>query len=368
MIDEFIAEINAVRATLPKGEDVRKPIVVEQCLNRLTNTKHLSREPIVQCLIDDLRDFDSGSKLIRTKAHINEKRDRNICSLFSSSYFPTLGLDFLTYEPLQVNEQLAKRYPSMTTPVRIARMSTGFEAREVVAIFPENHLDGIQKQDDLIFYFIDKFVARHRRITRKLLENITVEDDFPVVHHVSDRQIEEAACHWVWLHEYYHRQGPLPVPKYLWMKSLKPLAGLEELRVDLSGMIACIEDSTLPRDLAELTWQFVLAERLLRYSVEGIPKPNYDAVGSQVLFNFLLENGGIYLERGCIRLSATLPGAIKLFLMKIDEIERLILIQDPLEVQRLLLDFVNRYAGFDPATGDYSHVDYFSDVKRRLEV
>lgn len=304
----------------------------------------------------------------RTKAHINEKRDQTICSLFSSTYFPSLGLDLFTYQPLQVNEQLARRYPSTTMPVNIERMSTGFEARLVVALFPENHIDGTQHEDDLIFYFINKFVARHRKITKKILDDVTSENDFPLIRYASEQQIEEAACHWVWLHEYHHRQEPLPLPKNIWLKSLKPLAGLEELRADLSGMLTCMEDSTLPQELAELTWQFIFAERLLRYSVEGIPTPNYDAIGSQVLFNFLIENEGIYIERGYIRILKSLPEVIKLFISKINEIESMIFRVEPPEVQRLLLSFVNRYASFDLDTNRYSHGKFFSDIKSRLNV
>jgi hypothetical protein len=274
----------------------------------------------------------------------------------------------MAYRPLVVNEHLAKRYPSQTTPVTIERMSTGFEARVVVALFPENHIDGIQKAHDLIFYFIDKFIERHNRITKKMLAHVTSVEDFPILHHSTEQELEEAACHWVWLHEFFHRQGPMPIPDFLDLKSPKPLAGLEELRVDLSGMLVCHKADMLPPDLAARTWEFILAERLLRYSVEGIPRPNYDAVASQVLFNFLLEYGGIYLKGGRIRLSPDLHDVVAEFLRQVHDIEILIETEDPQYVQRTLISFANRYARYDVSIGDYRHIGFFSDVKRRLNV
>src|SRR5262249_13783486 len=145
-----------------------------------------------------------------------------------------------------------------------SRMTAGFESRVVVALFPENHIDGVQALDDLIFYFINKFVERHKRITRKMLDAVVAPEAFPLLRGASDEDIERASCWWVRLHEYHHRQGDMPIhiPEFLRAKSLKPLAGLEELRVDVSGMLACLHNDKLPAKDASLAFQFILAERL----------------------------------------------------------------------------------------------------------
>jgi hypothetical protein len=253
-------------------------------------------------------------------------------------------------------------------PVAIEHKSTGFDSRTVVALFPENHLDGSQRSEDLVFYFIDKFVERHLRITRKLLDDIVAPEAFPLVRSADEAGLEAASAWWVHLHEYHHRQGDMPIPEYLPAKKSKALAGLEELRTDVSSMLACLDDDRLDPRLSALTYQFVLAERLLRYSVEGRNKPNYDAVASQLLFTYLLETGGIAVADGRIRLLPELPAVLRAFLGEITTTERLIHTHPVDHVKARLLAFANRYTDFDPEAGDYRHIPFFAETKRRLGI
>jgi hypothetical protein len=366
VLDDVIAETNALRADLGPRSAFDDPAFLHALARRLQRTAHLRHQPIVQCFIEDALAFGDTRRLTHTKSHIREARDHHLFSLFNASYFPKLSLDYLTYRPLPVDEHLAEAFPSGTTPVNIERMTDGFASRVVVALFPENHVDGIQRGDDRIFYFIDKFIHRHKTITRPLIDAIVAPGDLRAVRAASDADIEQASSWWVWLHEYHHRQGDMPIPAYLPVKSLKPLAGLEELRVDVSGLLVCLNDDDLPPRQARLTYELVLAERLLRYAVEGIPKPNYDAVASQLLFNYLLEAGGLVVRDGVIHLQPRLPAVLEQFLGAIHAIERRILVEPAGEVQRRLLGFTNEYTIFDEEIGDYRHLPFFAEVKQRL--
>lgn len=370
MSESIALETNELRSSLGPRAMFTDLGFLRDLAKKLKRTKELSRQPIVQCFIEDIMASDDSIRLLNTKAHINERRDNQIFSLFNASYFPSLSLDFLTYEPLHVvGDSFADKFESRTNPVTIAHMSEGFEARVVVALFPENHIDNVQEESDAIFYFIDKFVERHDRITRKMLDNIVSADAFPLVRDATPFEVEKASSHWVWLHEYHHRQGDMPLPKYVHLKaSKKALAGLEELRVDITGLLACRGDCGLSARDADLTYQFILSERLLRYAVEGIPTPNYDAVASQLLFNYLREHGGIFLKDHMLHLAPRLPEVLAQFLGKIESIERLIHQQEPEQVADRLLEFVNQYTRYDPATDEYQHIDFFVDVKRRLNV
>lgn len=368
-IQDVLDEVNSLRSTLGPRTAFTDPEFLTDLATRLKGTKALRRQPIAECFIDDAEQYGARPHLEATKRHINEARDTHLFSLFNASYFPKLSLDYLVYDPLPVDENLARSFPSHTTPVTLRHLTKGFQARTVVALFPENHIDGLQLPEDRIFYFIDKFVERFRRITCKMLDAVIAPDAFPLVRAATDAQVERAATYWVWLHEYHHRQGDMPLPTYLPTKSLKPLAGLEELRVDVSGMLACLSHPGLPPAEAALAHQFILAERLLRYAVEGIPKPNYDAVASQVLFNFLIEHDGIRLsDDGVMHLCPPLVDVLAEFLGNIHAIERHIASEPVDKVQRRLLDFVDSYAVYDPELGDYRHVPYFADVKARLGV
>jgi hypothetical protein len=367
-MDEVFAIVNEIREDLPDRSLFHDESTLKSLARRLERSRTLRTLPTVQALVDDLHSFQPGQRLAATKEHINSRRDNHIFSLFNASYFPKLTLDYLTYDLLPTNQHLADHYSSNTTPVNVTGRTSGFGARAVVALFPENHIDGIQEPDDLIFYFIDKFVERHNRITRKLIDGVMAPASFPAVNRALHPQIEEACCWWVRLHEYHHRQGDMPIPDYLPAKSKKPLAGLEELRVDVSGMLACLTDEQLPREPALLTYEFILAERLLRYAVEGIPRPNYDAVASQLLFNYLREHAGIRVDKGRISLSPGLPDVLSQFLGAIQAIEHKIGDSPVADVQAELLSFTNQYTDYDPATRDYRHISFFADARQWLNV
>ena len=366
--DDIFVEVNRLRCSIGPREQFSDPSYLQGLADTLKRNRILNRQPIVQRFIEDTEGHRSPPRFLNTKAHINEKRDGYVFSLFDASYFPSLTLDMFLYKPLNVSEQISAAYASNTTPVTIEQMSDGFAARVVVALFPENHVDKVQQKDDLIFYFIDKFVERHIRITVKMIENVMWPGSFPLLAGASSTDIERASSNWVWLHEYHHWQGNLPLPEYLPLKSCKPLAGLEELRVDVSAMLVCLRQAGVTGREAQLTFEFILAERLLRYAVEGIPKPNYDAVSSQVLFNYLRTEGGINLVGGAIRLSPRLPEVLARFLRHIEDIEALIHGLDAPVVRARLLAFVNQYCDYDEQLKDYRHIDFFAEVKTRLGV
>ncbi|MER7466091.1 DUF6421 family protein [Streptomyces sp. NPDC097981] len=365
---EVFAEVEKIRASLPERKFLRDETELKELSRRIGSSRVLRRLPAVQAFLDDLDVFRPGSRLEATKAHINSRRDHHVFSLFDASYFPRLSLDYLTYDTLPTDPYLAERYDSNTMPVNITGKTSGFGSRVVVALFPENHLDGIQQPDDLIFYFIDKFVVRHNRITRLLIDQVMAPGSFPLIQGAPDRKIEQASSWWVRLHEYHHRQGDMPIPEFLPAKKTKALAGLEELRVDVSGMLVCLHDKELPREEALAAYEFILAERLLRYAVEGIPRPNYDAVASQLLFNYLEGHGGIRLDAGRIRLTPDLPDVLRDFLSAIETIESRIH-REPVEaVKARLLEFTHKYTDYDAEARDYRHIPYFAEVKSRLGV
>ncbi|MQY12355.1 hypothetical protein SRB5_24880 [Streptomyces sp. RB5] len=367
-MDSVFAETDDMRQDLGERSSYGEPEQLAKLARRLEESRHLRARPAVQAFLEDIRTFTPGSRLRHTKEHINTRRDNHIFSLFNASYFPRLSLDYLTYDTLPTDPHLAERYASNTMPVTISGRSEGFGSRVVVALFPENHIDGIQEPDDLIFYFIDKFVERHQRITQKMIAAVTAPGSFPTLLGATSEEVEQASSWWVRLHEYHHRQGDMPIPDFLPAKKAKPLAGLEELRVDVSGILVLLEDGKLPQVEARRAYEFILAERLLRYAVEGIPRPNYDAVASQLLFNYLARHDGIRIESGMIRLGRRINEILAAFLAEIQDIERRIHEEPVASVQKRLLEFTNLYTDYDPVARDYRHIPFFAEVKAKLGV
>jgi hypothetical protein len=367
-MDKCIAEINALHDKYPK-EQYNAPDFFTRLAKDIRNTQFLSQlecAEIVSNAIDHAQSWDLD--LSEVKNHINNKDSAFILSVFNASYFPRLGFDGAFYQRLPVDDVLHHRYQTQVRPVNLIKASKGFMARTVVALFPENHMNGMQYADDSIFYFINKFVDRFFLVTQKVLQN-TIGDDFlNEISAMTQPEVEAASVSWVYLHEYHHRQGHMPIPKYLHAKSLKPLAGLEELRVDINAMLTCLTDDALNRETYQKVFKFILAERLFRYSVEGAEKPNYDAIASQLLFNYLIQHKGLRLTQGKIYFEPLLISNLEAFAAEIDAIERGISNQTEAVIQETLLNFIHRYVTFCDETKVYSHHDYFKSIKMQLGV
>ncbi len=331
-------------------ENSRIPIQFKSALLRDLNESMLSGKTTSACC----------------KELINGHEENSIYGVFSARYFPSLSVDGVKYRPLSLPTYPGVNLDSPVVPVVIIEATHGFHDQTVVALFPENHLDGIQKSTDKIFYFIDKFVARHFSRTSAILEQFTTVDSFPRVKRLTKDEVEEFSIHWVWLHEYFHRVGPLPIPEYLDIKSCRPLAGLEECRVDMEAICFVHDCEQIPEHTKHKISEFILSERILRYSVEGIPHPNYDAIGSQVLVNYLRGKGYIVMHSDTLELKSNYIEAIQSFINDIRKIERHIEWLPRLEVKQKLLEFVNSNLNMEYTSTQYIHDPFFEMVRDHL--
>jgi hypothetical protein len=78
----------------------------------------------------------------------------------------------------------------------------------------------------------------------------------------------------------------MPIPQYLFEKSNRYTAALEELRVDLNTILKCLSRSENQKTDEHLTGLYVLAERLLAYPLFR-DKTNFDAVSSIIMWKFM---------------------------------------------------------------------------------
>ncbi|MCX7124091.1 MAG: DUF6421 family protein [Gammaproteobacteria bacterium] len=364
-MSDIIKAIDRLRVEF-MGANLQDSGTLKKIAEYLNADSILKNVPAVQAFVIDAIAFSNQpGRLTHVKEHINSETDHFVFSAFNAPYFKNLSLDAFYYKPLPVPDGLKQKLKSPVFPVNTLEATEGFHSKPVVALFPENHIDQIQLPEDVIFYFIDKFVSRFFRVTKPLLA-IVNQDQLTAVRNASTEDIEQASIYWVCLHEYFHRQGHMPIPKFLPTKTLRPLAGLEELRVDLRSIFYCLDDGNFinnPRFVAE----FILTERLLRYAVEGIPTPNYDAIASQVLFNYLTHHDAIQIdENHILTLSPTVYDALRMFYQEIDVIESQITETNEPEIKNKLLQFVHSNLKFDSDDDNYQHNRYFSWVKTKF--
>ena len=327
-------------------------------------------EDFRHALLKDLYMHEQGSISAgssKVKQLINSLESNRIYGMFSAPYFPSLGLDGLHYEPLPLPDYPGLDFSSPVVPVSIVSATPGFYEKPVVALFPENHIDQIQTPDDKIFYFINKFVERHIERTRPILRRFTEKGAFAYIEDMGAEDVADACVHWVWLHERFHREGPAPVPEFLDIKSYRPLAGLEECRVDMEAICRIHDTPDIPHDRVNTICMFIMAERLLRYSIEGIPAPNYDAIGSQVLVNYLRRHGYLWMKNGLMGLSSEYIAGLRDFVSQIREIELQVHDCPREEVREKLLNFVNANMNLPYDSRAYKHDDFFLGIQHELQ-
>ena len=323
---------------------------------------------LIEALVADLEAhlLGPGSRFDRVKALINQLNLPVIVSVFDAAYFKGLDFDVLVYDRIHVNGAMVRKYSTNVVPINLVRASSGFHLPHVVALFPENHLDHNQLVGDQIFYIIDKFVKRFNRTTRPLLSIGVVPHTFERLRGISDDEVQRCAAYWVWLHEYFHRQGPLPLPEFLDVKSYRPLAGLEECRVDMHALLVLLNDDDLPYAERMQAAEFIFAERLLRYAIEGLDSPNYDAIGSQILFNFLRQEGALCVVGERIQITERLEEGIHAFVREIERIEVQIDTWPRQQVKQALVDFTKRYTNYDHRTQQYRHEPMFAHMAHQI--
>src|ERR1022692_3944842 len=106
-----------MRDTLPPREEYRKGEFLRHLSERLISSSALRDQAVVQAFAQDCLTFEDDPRLIKTKQHINCQVDNHILSLFDVRYFPTLSLEYISYQTLPVNDHLAQRYASNTMAV-----------------------------------------------------------------------------------------------------------------------------------------------------------------------------------------------------------------------------------------------------------
>lgn len=186
---------------------------------------------------------------------------------------------------------------SHAIPANVECSTVGFKNPLAVAIFSENYKNAVPKPHHKAYYFVDKFVSRFNTFTKPAIKEVLTTNVFDDLLHADNETLQRAAVIWVYLHEHFHRKGFLPIPTYLSEKSTRNAGALEELRVDLLACLALSRENQTNQDV-RVAFQFILAERLIRYPLQADPRHNYDARSSIAFFKWLQRQGLIFEKNG----------------------------------------------------------------------
>jgi hypothetical protein len=165
--------------------------------------------------------------------------------------------------------------------------------------FGKVDLDQVKdKRRSIIFHNIIK--ARFKNITKPLLENVLLDGKTAAILKASDKQIDKAIILWICLHELMHSSGPIPFfgSEIKKMRLGVDYAHLEEARVDMSSYVALSSLDKEFGDLATITKELILFERLFR-SARQKNFANYNGANNfdlyhGLLWSHILENAGAF--------------------------------------------------------------------------
>lgn len=293
-----------------------------------------------------------------------------LAAFFHAKYAPLLGFEFFEYQRLDPSQEVTARFPSIAIPVRLVRHSEGLSPGRTVALFPENWIHKKSSQlepDDRVYYFIDKFVKRHMTITQRLIGLCCDPGSFESLRSATEKEIELACSNWVTIHEHCHRHGALPLPEFLAVKSTRAAAAVEELRVDLYGVLEVGRLTTLDPRMKAINREFILAERLLRYAVEADPETDYDAIGTQVLFRFLETHQAISIKNGLLSIGSQCWSTLELLFEVIDSVERKASTLPPTEQKKIMQVLAKGFGNFSIEKNNYQRARFFEECRQRFE-
>ena len=204
---------------------------------------------------------------------------------------PELFRNLETFEPFK------REFPHPKKALFSARLlgaSTGFLQGNCLAFFPEN-IATTQKLESQQFalFFLNKFQPIYLQETIPRVKKIFGNRDWNSAK-LSSEDCYAAGSIWGYVHEYFHHTGPRPLFENLPLKLKWYTCLLEELKCDCRVAYTAYHANTIPFDTEIL--EFILFERILRYTYQPNATRNFDAGTGFLLLQWLLKDNAIKLS------------------------------------------------------------------------
>ncbi|MFB9760243.1 DUF6421 family protein [Ectobacillus funiculus] len=371
--DVILSLTGQIRTDL-KNEVQPEKEVVEQLIAEIKKLEGTCSSELIQAFAEETKSFlldGNAPNYSKTREYTNVAQTEIsfVAGLFHSPYNPRFGFECIFYKKHDVNNVVTKHYPSsVVLPVTVLGCTEGFKETMNVSLFPEFFVADAPIDDkNKVFYFTNRFEQRNQLLTKPVLERITTPGSLQFIKSASNEEIQEACIAWVYLHEYHHRTGVLPIPNFLSLKGSRSAASLEELRVDLHSILACM-DLYFKKDFEKglLFAEVIFIERLLRYPIQIDPNQNFDSRASQLFHTFLSDLGievfdGELINIDIVEARETLQKMVSF----IDMFERQIARLTPAEAKTQIEHLCRSLGGYNAETKEYERMPMY---KKMIEV
>ena len=181
-------------------------------------------------------------------------------------------------------------------PVTFVERTSGYDS-ECAVLFPET-FSTAERPADYHFgaIFCDREAERFRRVCGAAAETLRLDLPPDAAGLLASAELSESAYMlWDLVHDRTHMRGDLPFDPFM-IRQRSPywMYSLEELRCDLTAFAAAVELEREGFAFARHVQYTILFDRLFRFPITGSRVRNYDGLGGQLLFAFLLREGFLH--------------------------------------------------------------------------
>jgi hypothetical protein len=155
------------------------------------------------------------------------------------------------------------------------------------------------RPDTFAIFFTSKNALRGKRITQPLMDQVIAPKSFTRLRRATLEELELVVPCKTVFHEWYHRQGVMPLQYFHTLLDTVAGGAFEEARVETGAALKLFELAQTSHPYAEIyemAAMFIIADRTLRYPYAHHPNENCDALSGQYILAQLIQKGCAHFD------------------------------------------------------------------------
>jgi hypothetical protein len=262
--------------------------------------------------LDDMRDWlqaglDTEPQIVHLAANYEDVPEGHEDIIFTVTstvnYSPDHRLEIVLYERKEgaPAQELRRIYDCpLLQIVRMIDGSSGFgPASNCIVEFTECLSGPKGRPDTFAIFFTSKNALRGKRITQALMEQVIAPKTFTKLRQASLEELNLAIPCKTVFHEWFHRQGVMPLQYFHNIMDTVAGGAFEEARVETGAALKLFELAQTSHPYAEiyeLAAMFIIIDRTLRYPYAHHPNDNCDALSGQYILAQLIQKGCAHFD------------------------------------------------------------------------
>lgn len=219
------------------------------------------------------------------------------------NYSPDHRLELVLYERNEGEpaRELRRIYDCpLLQIVKLLDASSGFgPASNCIVEFTECLAGPIGRPDTFALFFTSKNSLRGKMITQPLMEQVVAPKSFTKLRQATLEELNLAIPCKTVFHEWFHRQGVMPLQYFHSLLDTVAGGAFEEARVETGAALKLFELAQTSHPYAEiyeLAAMFIIVDRTLRYPYAAHPNENCDALSGQYILAQLIQKGCAHFD------------------------------------------------------------------------